>query len=496
VNGTVDVSGSSGVFALMAGTGDVTVENTGTVVGAGSGITLNGGATNLVTNTGTISGFAGVMTLGGSTTITNAGAITGTGGTAVQFVGIGGGNNLLDLDSAGTIAGNIIGSGTDTDTFRLSGAGTATFDANQIGADFDLIEKTGASVWTLTGTNTFAGPTSLIAGTLVLGNEGAVGASIIGYTAGGQTLRLLAAATADGNFDNSLDDFSTGDAVDLRGLAFTANTAATLVGTTLTVDNGPSTVTLTLTDTTYTNFRVLSDGAGGTLVTGGTTTGNDNLVYGAANDKIHALAGNDRIFGAAGNDLIFGEAGNDQLDGGLGNDVLSGGIGIDVLFGRGGNDRLDGGAANDRLFGEAGNDILTGGLGNDRLDGGIGNDRLHGGAGNDFLIGGRGRDILIGGLGADRFDFNATNESPRGAGRDLVSFRHVDGDKIDLSSIDARLDTPGNQAFQFIGGLAFSGVDGQLRFSGGILQGDTNGNGVADIEIRIVGALTGADMFL
>ena len=43
---------------------------------------------------------------------------------------------------------------------------------------------------------------------------------------------------------------------------------------------------------------------------------------------------------------------------------------------------------------------------------------------------------------------------------------------------------------------AFSGHDGQLRFSGGVLRGDTNGDRVADIEIRIVGALLAGDVIL
>ena len=61
-------------------------------------------------------------------------------------------------------------------------------------------------------------------------------------------------------------------------------------------------------------------------------------------------------------------------------------------------------------------------------------------------------------------------------------------DIIDLSTIDADTDgTAGNQAFKYIGAAAFGGVDGQLRFSSGILQGDVNGDRVADFEVRIAG---------
>jgi serralysin len=66
-----------------------------------------------------------------------------------------------------------------------------------------------------------------------------------------------------------------------------------------------------------------------------------------------------------------------------------------------------------------------------------------------------------------------------------------------LRTIDADIDgTAGNQAFRFIGSAAFSGVDGQLRFAGGLLQGDTNGDRVADLEVRIVGALLAGDILL
>jgi hypothetical protein len=40
------------------------------------------------------------------------------------------------------------------------------------------------------------------------------------------------------------------------------------------------------------------------------------------------------------------------------------------------------------------------------------------------------------------------------------------------------------------------GHDGELRFSGGLLQGDTNGDRVADFEVRIVGALLSGEVIL
>jgi Ca2+-binding RTX toxin-like protein len=279
------------------------------------------------------------------------------------------------------------------------------------------------------------------------------------------------------------------------------------------------------------------------------TAAADTISGGVGEQTINGLGGNDTLSGGDGEDWLFGGLGNDTLDGGAGANRLDGGAGRDVasfasaasgvtaslanpqqnagsaagdefvsledlsgsnfqdtligdgqvniLRGAGGNDLLIGGAGNDILDGSLGNDVVNGGAGADRLIGGLGNDRLDGGLDSDLLTGGQGRDVLVGGLGADRFDFNIVSESPRGAGRDVVIFNRTEGDKIDLSSIDADTDgTAGNQAFRFIGAAAFSGVDGQLRFGGGVLQGDTNGDRVADMEIRVVGALLAGDVVL
>jgi serralysin len=156
-----------------------------------------------------------------------------------------------------------------------------------------------------------------------------------------------------------------------------------------------------------------------------------------------------------------------------------------------------GGAGSDTMTGNQAANTLSGKAGIDRLNGGDGNDYLDGGTGNDFLTGGLGRDVLIGGLGADRFTFKAIGESPRGSVRDVLYFKRLEGDRINLAAVDADTDgTAGNQAFGFIAGSAFSGVDGQLRFAGGILQGDVNGDRIADIEIRVVGTLLGGDLIL
>jgi Ca2+-binding RTX toxin-like protein len=170
-----------------------------------------------------------------------------------------------------------------------------------------------------------------------------------------------------------------------------------------------------------------------------------------------------------------------------------------VLNGTTRNDTLNGASGNDSLNGQAGNDRLVGLAGNDTLSGLTGNDTLDGGLGNDLLIGGVGRDILTGGGGADVFRFLTLADSAVGSSRDIISaFSRVDGDRIDLATLDANSRIAGDQDFSFIGGAGFSRVAGQLRFAGGVLQADVNGDARADMEVAVQGVawLSAADFIL
>jgi len=97
----------------------------------------------------------------------------------------------------------------------------------------------------------------------------AAGSSVIVFGVGAQVLRLQAGAISGGSFGNTIDDFGVGDAIDLRGLAYSGNATASFASGKLTVANGAMSVTLTLSDTPFTSFSLMDDGAGGTLVWGG-----------------------------------------------------------------------------------------------------------------------------------------------------------------------------------------------------------------------------------
>jgi Ca2+-binding RTX toxin-like protein len=118
--------------------------------------------------------------------------------------------------------------------------------------------------------------------------------------------------------------------------------------------------------------------------------------------------------------------------------------------------------------------------------------------GQDVLIGGAGKDRMTGGLGIDYFDFNAIAETGKTAAtRDVITdFTHL-VDKIDLSTIDANTRVAGDQAFVF---AQLSAVPGRLYYffenpagtanDKTIVQGDVNGDRVADFQIELTGLKT------
>jgi Ca2+-binding RTX toxin-like protein len=130
---------------------------------------------------------------------------------------------------------------------------------------------------------------------------------------------------------------------------------------------------------------------------------------------------------------------------------------------------------------------------------GAGDDNVFGGQGADLLYGALGADQLDGSGGADTYVYRATAESTA-ASTDTVQLG--DGDRIDLSTIDADGAAAGNQAFTFIGSQAFGNVAGQLRAaqSGNIwvVEGDVDGNGTADLVINVtsVDAIVAGDFIL
>jgi VCBS repeat-containing protein len=141
---------------------------------------------------------------------------------------------------------------------------------------------------------------------------------------------------------------------------------------------------------------------------------------------------------------------------------------------------------------------LNGGNSADILIGGAGNDHLKGFAGNDILYGGAGHDELTGGTGADVFKFTATSDSSTNHSLSdvITDFNHAEGDKIDLSAIDAKTQSgnTGDQAFTFIATENANTVANSITWthSGGdtIIHIDNTGDTTADMTIILDGILT------
>src|SRR5207253_1494219 len=218
----------------------------------------------------------------------------------------------------------------------------------------------------------------------------------------------------------------------------------------------------------------------------------DLLLVGAAlngtgNELANVITGNgldNGLVGGAGNDTLYGMAGNDVLDGGTGTDTMVGGTGNDFyvvdtagdqvteLAGQGTDTvssaisyTLGANVENLILTGSAldgtGNgldNVLTGNGLSNHLNGGAGNDRIAGGGGYDYLSGGTGNDVFV----AEITDGKIASKSGPISVDMILDFQ--DGDKIDLSGIDANANQAGFQSFTWVGQAAGKGA-GELSFN-------------------------------
>jgi Ca2+-binding RTX toxin-like protein len=302
------------------------------------------------------------------------------------------------------------------------------------------------------------------------------------------------------------------------------------------------------------NDLVVGNAAGGSLTGGGGNdvlragAGSSSLQGDAGRDSLIGGAGDDALYVYNAADLVRGEV----YDGGAGNDTLQiwsgdlrgvtvrnietlgggdisistamlakfGSVVVDTLTLtdnadvnlRGGLSArtvqlADGGqfvslASVGQILGGTGDDTIVAGQYFGTVLGGAGNDRItlqhsgsaDGGAGNDVLAGGDSYCSLTGGTGRDMFVYTTALASAY-ATNTITDFMRG-ADRVDLSAIDANAARAGNNAFRYIGDDAFTGHAGELHLAHAngttILEGDTNGDGVADIAIALGGAEIGA----
>jgi Ca2+-binding RTX toxin-like protein len=476
-NEGADLVQSSMTYTLSANVENLTLTGSAAINGNGntlSNILTGNSAANAISGAGgndTIIGGGGNDTLEGA-----AGNDSLTGGDGIDTASYNAASAAVIVNLTLTDAQSTIGAGTDT----------LTSIENLIGSAYNDTLTGDANANTMTG-----------------------GAGTDGLTGGAGN------DTLDGGAGN--DVLTGGDGTDAAsyasaGAAVTVNLSLTTAQST--VGAGTDTLT-TIENLIGSNF-------------------NDLLTGTATANRVEGGAGADTITGAAGADTLLGGDGDDKfivalaadfatgeiMDGGNGTDelrfamtaastlALTSSVSVEkVVIGTGTaatavtsattainiNASL---AANGlTITGNAGANTLTGSAFSDSLEGGAGNDNLGGGSGADTLVGGAGTDSLYGGGGADMFVFNATNESVKGTGRDII-YDFVSGtDKIDLHLIDANTATSGDQAFAFGGATAMAfGV----WFANGILSGDINGDKVADFEIGLNGggSMVAGDLIL
>ncbi|MBA3878807.1 MAG: hypothetical protein C0500_03720 [Sphingobium sp.] len=531
---------TSGTLANVINFENLTVTNgTWTIAdaqGYSGGIGLNGGRLNLGTVvTGAITFGAGAQTLG----IANAALGTDVARTLGNTItGFGADGDVLDFTgiAPGTVFANYDAT---TGLFQLIDS------ANSPRATVNLGTGLGAFAFSLTNNGSGGTAVSLVAnagGNTGFGGSGAndyyVGTAANDYfnfSQGGDD-RASGGDGNDGFFfgaaftagDNVDGGAGTNDQIGLQGDYAGANALSLSMNNLTNVE-----VIAALPGFSYDITTVDANiAAGQTLTLFGTNLGaGDNFTVNASAETNGAV----RVYGGLGIDTFTGGAGNDGFYFGPGRfnpatDTVNGGAGTNDQVALDGNytGTLTGAQISNvevlaLLAGVAGDfatyniqfaDSLVGAgqtftvfalpvvtalqldasaetNGNYSFTAGSVADTVIGGAGNDTFFGGTGADVLTGGAGNDLFRYTAINETLLGGADRITDF--AVGDRIELTQIDADGNAGnGDTAFAFIGAGAFTNVAGQLHViaSGAdwLVEGDVNGDGVADFQIVVQGA--------
>lgn len=266
VSGAGSLGGSNPLTLSGAGTltsGALTISNTATtaILGALSGpggLTVAAGTTGSLL-LGTANNYSGATTLTSGTLIVGSIGALGTGSVALNGGTIQANVNGISLSNPFTVGGAATVGGSNSLTFNGSGnlgntvtvtnTATTTFSASLSGSGA-LVEAVGTGSLLLSVGNSYSGGTTLIAGTLVVGDNSALGLGTLTLQGG-----MLQASTMV-NLANSF--LVTGPATAGGGNNLTFS------GT------GSLSATLTITDTGITTFSATLGGGGGLAEAAGT----------------------------------------------------------------------------------------------------------------------------------------------------------------------------------------------------------------------------------
>jgi autotransporter-associated beta strand protein len=286
--GTLVLTGTAantGGISVSAGT--LQVGNGGTLGAVGGAVSVAAGAalaydlSNTSTSTATVSGAGGLIQEGPGRLIVAANE-SDTGGTTLEA-------GTLQIGTGGTV-GAIVG------TVSIAGAGTLAFDRSDT-VSYGMLSGAGSVAQMGSGTlrllaaDSYAGGTTIEAGTLDIGNAAAAGTGVISFLPGAAgVLKIEPGATPA----NTIADFVPGETIDLAGIGLATGTSFASGATidTLTLTGGSSVVTLNLAHGVNSGFVLTSDGAGGTLLesAGSFSVGTEAALNAALTDIAQSVA--------------------------------------------------------------------------------------------------------------------------------------------------------------------------------------------------------------
>ncbi|WP_323771421.1 calcium-binding protein [Antarctobacter sp.] len=518
--------------AVFTGTSvdDLSLDNSGTIRGGDSAVSLNGTSSTLVNSGSIAGGVNGVFSGANGNDIVNSGTIDG-GSYGILLSGAGAGSATL-IQNLGGITGADTGLRSSQEVILTSSgalSGSRGIHLND-GADTSIISNSGRIDGDFFGIDIDAG-----ADNVTVGNQGVIAAAGFGVVSDAVNTRVTNSGTIETGPSGTAVYLGAAGGVLTNSGTLTGQDAVTFLASGRVINSGEihgsrsglelySYIAPTPAMVVH-NAGTISGGSRAAVdsfidaVTPlvvrntGTLTSDQTAAISTSNDSAVSLFNSGLIIGGAGTALSTGTTKVDrvtnlgQIEGNVllagGNDVMVNGgtvignvdlgsendlfratgdgivtgqvigqTGNDTLIGANGNDNFAGLAGADLLVGHGGDDTLSGGADADLLSGNAGDDSLDGGTENDTINAGGGNDTLLGGDGDDVLSGQA--------GDDLID-GGLNNDILDGGDgVDTLLGGAGDDQLRGRDGVDFlTGGAGRDVLSGG-----------SDADTFVFGALT------